>query len=129
APRHPIYIDLLPEPARAVIGKVHPQGVPAMALLETEGFRPTGLADILDAGPTLASGRDTIPTVRAARVLPACIEKEVEVDLPSLVSTDSVAAFRAVRARVLVDGDLARMTPDVAAALKIKDGATVRVKS
>jgi arginine N-succinyltransferase len=24
APRHPIYVDLLPEPARAVIGKVHP---------------------------------------------------------------------------------------------------------
>ena len=26
APRHPIYVELLPEPARAVIGKVHPQG-------------------------------------------------------------------------------------------------------
>ena len=129
APRHPIYIDLLPEPARAVIGKVHPQGVPAMALLESEGFRPNGLVDIFDAGPTVACGRDNIRTVRDARVLAARIEKEVEVDLPSLVSTDSVAAFRAVRARVLVDGDLARMTPDVAAALKIKDGATVRVKS
>lgn len=129
APRHPIYIDLLPEPARAVIGKVHPQGVPAMALLESEGFRPNGLVDIFDAGPTVACGRDNIRTVRDARVLAARIEKEVEVELPSLVSTDSVAAFRAVRARVLIDGDLVRMTPDVAAALKIKDGAVVRVKS
>ncbi len=129
APRHPIYIDLLPEPARAVIGKVHPQGVPAMALLESEGFRPNGLVDIFDAGPTVACGRDNIRTVRDARVLAARIEKEVEVELPSLVSTDSVSAFRAVRARVLVDGDMVRMTPDVAVALKIKDGATVRVKS
>ena len=129
APRHPIYIDLLPEPARAVIGKVHPQGVPAMALLESEGFRPNGLVDIFDAGPTVACGRDNIRTVRDARVLAARIEKEVEVELPSLDSPDSVSAFRADRARVLIDGDVARMTPDVAAALKIKDGATVRVKS
>ena len=129
APRHPIYIDLLPEPARAVIGKVHPQGVPAMALLESEGFRPNGLVDIFDAGPTVACDRDNIRTVRDARVLTARIENEVEVELPSLVSTDSVSAFRAVRARVLIDGDNVRMTPDVASALKIKDGATVRVKS
>ena len=129
APRHPIYVELLPEAARAVIGKVHPQGVPAMALLESEGFRPNGLVDIFDAGPTVACGRDNIRTVRDARVLTARIEKSVEVELPSLVSTDSVSAFRAVRARVLIDGDLARMTPDVAAALKIKDGAVVRVKS
>lgn len=129
APRHPIYVELLPEPARAVIGKVHPQGVPAMALLESEGFRPNGLVDIFDAGPTVSCLRDNIRTVRDARVLTARVETEVEVDLPSLVSTDSVSAFRAVRARVLVDGDTARMTPDVADALKIKDGATVRVKS
>ena len=77
----------------------------------------------------MACGRDNIRTVRDARVLTARIEKDVEVELPSLVSTDSVSAFRAVRARVLIDGDLARMTPDVAAALKIKDGAVVRVKS
>ena len=77
----------------------------------------------------MACGRDNIRTVRDARVLSARIEKEVEVELPSLVSTDSVSAFRAVRARVLVDGETVHMTPDVAAALKIKDGATVRVKS
>jgi arginine N-succinyltransferase len=31
-----------------------PQGVPAMALLESEGFRPNGLIDIFDAGPTVS---------------------------------------------------------------------------
>ena len=129
APRHPIYAELLPEPARAVIGKVHPQGVPAMALLESEGFRPNGLVDIFDGGPTVACGRDNIRTVRDARVLTVRIEKEVEVELPSLVSTDSIAAFRAVRARVLVDNDTVHMTPDIAAALKVGAGDTVRVKS
>jgi arginine N-succinyltransferase len=129
APRHPIYIELLPEPARAVIGKVHPQGVPAMALLESEGFRPNGLVDIFDAGPTVACGRDNIRTVRDARRLTARIADEVEAELPALISTDRVAGFRAVRQRAAIDGDTVRLSRETADALKVKVGDVVRVKS
>ncbi|KQP48277.1 arginine N-succinyltransferase [Brevundimonas sp. Leaf280] len=129
APRHPIYTELLPEPARAVIGKVHPQGVPAMALLESEGFRPNGLVDIFDAGPTVACGRDNIRTVRDARRLVVQIVEGVEAELPALISTDSVAAFRAVRAKADIDGDAVRLTAETAAALKVRSGDIVRVKS
>jgi arginine N-succinyltransferase len=129
APRHPIYTELLPEPARAVIGKVHPQGVPAMALLESEGFRPNGLVDIFDAGPTVSCGRDNIRTVRDARRLTVEIVGSVEAELPALISTDSIGAFRAVRAKADIEGDIVRLTAETAAALKIKAGATVRVKS
>ena len=129
APRHPIYTELLPEPARAVIGKVHPQGVPAMALLESEGFRPNGLVDIFDAGPTVSCGRDNIRTVRDARRLAVEIVGSVEAELPALISTDSIAAFRAVRAKADIEGDIVRLTAETAAALKIKAGAPVRVKS
>ena len=129
APRHPIYIALLPEPARAVIGKVHPQGVAAMALLESEGFRPNGLIDIFDAGPTVSCSRDHIRTVRDARRLTASVVKDVEAELPSLVSTDSVGDFRAVRGRVGIDGDTVRLPAEVAEALKVRTGDVVRVKS
>ncbi|MFA4951780.1 arginine N-succinyltransferase [Brevundimonas sp.] len=129
APRHPIYIELLPEAARAVIGKVHPQGVPAMALLESEGFRPNGLVDIFDAGPTVACGRDNIRTVRDARRLTVAIAEEVEAELPALISTDSVGGFRAVRQRTHIDGDIATLTRETADALKVRAGDTVRVKS
>lgn len=129
APRHPIYTELLPEPARAVIGKVHPQGVPAMALLESEGFRPNGLVDIFDAGPTVACGRDNIRTVRDARRLTVQIVEGVEAELPALISTDSVAAFRAVRAKADIDGDAVRLNAETAAALKVRGGDPVRVKS
>ncbi|WP_284878328.1 arginine N-succinyltransferase [Brevundimonas sp. MEB006b] len=129
APRHPIYTELLPEPARAVIGKVHPQGVPAMALLESEGFRPNGLVDIFDAGPTVACGRDNIRTVRDARRLTVQIVEGVEAELPALISTDSVAAFRAVRAKADIDGDAVRLNAETAAVLKVRGGDTVRVKS
>ncbi|MDI1327405.1 MAG: arginine N-succinyltransferase [Brevundimonas sp.] len=129
APRHPIYIDLLPEPARAVIGKVHPQGVPAMALLESEGFRPNGLIDIFDAGPTVACGRDNIRTVRDARRLTVAVAAEVEAELPALISTDSVSDFRAVRQRALIEGDTATLTAETADALRVRAGDTVRVKT
>lgn len=129
APRHPIYIDLLPEPARAVIGKVHPQGVPAMALLESEGFRPNGLVDIFDAGPTVTCGRDNIRTVRDARRLTVALAAEVESELPALISTDSVAAFRAVRQRAVIEGDIVTLTRETADALKVRAGDVVRVKT
>ncbi|MFN3353083.1 MAG: arginine N-succinyltransferase [Brevundimonas sp.] len=129
APRHPIYIQLLPEPARAVIGKVHPQGVPAMALLESEGFRPNGLVDIFDAGPTVSCERDNIRTVRDARVLKVRIADEVEAELVALVSTASVQGFRAVRQKVEIAEDAAILNRETAAALKVREGDLVRVKS
>ncbi|MCS6624845.1 arginine N-succinyltransferase [Roseibacterium beibuensis] len=129
SPRHPIYVELLPEPARAVIGKVHPQGVPAMALLESEGFRPNGLVDIFDAGPTVSCQRDNIRTVRDARRLTVAIADEVEAELPALISTDNVAAFRAVRQKAAVEGDTVTVTRETADALKVRPGAAVRVKT
>jgi arginine N-succinyltransferase len=129
SPRHPIYVELLPEPARAVIGKVHPQGVPAMALLESEGFRPNGLVDIFDAGPTVSCQRDNIRTVRDARRLTVSVADEVEAELPALISTDNVAAFRAVRQKAAIEGDGVVLNRETADALKIKAGATVRVKA
>ena len=129
APRHPIYVNLLPEAARAVIGKVHPQGVPARALLESAGFRPNGLVDIFDAGPTVSCPRDHIRTVRDARRMTVAIAPEVEAELPSLISTDRVGAFRAVRQRASLDGDTATLSSETADALKVRAGDTIRVKT
>lgn len=129
APRHPIYVELLPDPARAVIGKVHPQGVPAMALLESEGFRPNGLVDIFDAGPTVSCARDNIRTVRDARVMTVALADQVEAELPALISTAAVGRFRAVRGKVAIEGDTAHMTPEMAATLKVRAGDQVRVKN
>lgn len=129
APRHPIYVELLPEPARAVIGKVHPQGVPAMALLESEGFRPNGLIDIFDAGPTVSCGRDNIRTVRDARAMSVAVAEEVEAELPALISTAAVAGFRAVRQKAQIDGSTVILSRETAEALKVRPGDMVRVKS
>jgi arginine N-succinyltransferase len=67
-PRYPVYVALLPESARAVIGKPHPNGVPAMKMLETEGFGFDGYVDIFDGGPTVSARTDQVRTVRESRV-------------------------------------------------------------
>jgi len=68
-PRYPIYASMLPENARAAIGRPHPGSEPARAMLEAEGFRYQGYVDIFDAGPTLSVQTDYIRTLRESRVV------------------------------------------------------------
>ncbi len=63
-PKHPIYIAMLPEGARKVLGKPHDTGVPAMRMLEREGFTYSRYIDIFDGGPTMCVHTDHVATVR-----------------------------------------------------------------
>ena len=63
-PRTPIYVALLPESARAVIGQPHPSGRPALKMLEAEGFAFDRYVDIFDGGPTVTAATDSIRTIR-----------------------------------------------------------------
>ena len=68
-PRHPIYIDMLPESAREVIGRVHPSTTPARALLESEGFFNRGYVDIFDGGPTIEARISNLRVVRDSQAV------------------------------------------------------------
>jgi arginine N-succinyltransferase len=67
--------------------------------------------------------------VRDARELTVALADEVEAELPSLISTNAVSGFRAVRARVGLNDQTAILTRDVADALRVRAGDTVRVKA
>lgn len=66
-PKHPVYIAMLPETARAVIGLPHPSGRAAMRMLENEGFAYENYVDIFDGGPTMIARTDQVRTVRDAQ--------------------------------------------------------------
>jgi arginine N-succinyltransferase len=66
-PRHPIYVDLLPDDVREAIGRPHAMSAPALRMLEEEGFRHAGHVDIFDAGPIVAAPVARVGTVRAHR--------------------------------------------------------------
>ncbi len=66
-PSHPVYIAMLPEAAKAVIGIPHPSGRAAMRMLENEGFAWEKYIDIFDGGPTMTVKTDNIATIKNAR--------------------------------------------------------------
>ncbi|GIX00005.1 MAG: arginine N-succinyltransferase [Pirellulaceae bacterium] len=63
-PKYPIYTALLPAGARQVMGEVHHQTRPALAMLEAEGFHKTDMIDIFDGGPVVKCVRTEIDAVR-----------------------------------------------------------------
>lgn len=129
APRYPIYVELLPDAAQKAVGRVHRDGVAAKALLESEGFRDTGLVDIFDAGPTVSCRRDDIRTVRESRRLRLQFAQDPADELSlGLVSHDAIRDFRAVRAPVAIDAEHAYVGKDTAEVLKLREGDQVRVK-
>lgn len=66
-PKTPIYVDLLADSAKAVMGQPHPSGRAALRMLESEGFVFDRYIDIFDGGPTVTAPTDQIRTVREAR--------------------------------------------------------------
>ena len=62
-PKSPIYVSMLPESAKAVIGQPHPTGRAALKMLENENFDWDGYIDIFDGGPTVTARTDKIRTL------------------------------------------------------------------
>lgn len=124
-PRYPIYKDLLPEDAQAVIGECHPDGVGAKRLLEAEGFRYEKFVDIFDAGPTLEVRRNQIRTVKESRMY--TVENGEDGTTRALISNNRIKDFRAVFARISVNNGSVALTAELSKALRVKTGDEVRV--
>ena len=68
-PKFPLYTCFLSEDARNVIGQVHPDTEPALAMLKSEGFSYQGYVDIFDAGPAVECETGKIRAVRDSQAL------------------------------------------------------------
>jgi arginine N-succinyltransferase len=115
-PKHPIYIAMLPEAARAVMGLPHPTGRAAMRMLEAEGFSHQGYIDIFDGGPTMAAQTDAIRTVRDAATA-TIVATDAPDGEPGLIAAGRLEQFRGARGRIArQDGGIA-IDAETAAAL------------
>lgn len=128
-PRHPLYVSLLPPQVQAVIGRVHHDTEPALALLQAEGFAIQPEVDIFDAGPLVRARVDGIRTVRTTRTAvvrsaAAAVPAEAPVRLLAQPGLD----FRACLAGIVAhdDGSVS-LAPATAGALEVeaKDRITV----
>ena len=92
-PKHPVYVAMLNEEAKKVIGVPHPTGRAAMRMLENEGFAAEGYVDIFDGGPTMTARTDQVRSVRKS--VPARIAStELDIGERALIATGTLDSFR-----------------------------------
>ncbi len=128
-PKHPVYIAMLSDAARHVIGIPHPTGRAAMRMLENEGFAWENYIDIFDGGPTMTVRTDQIRSIREARdgAVVAVDDGlgEHKTGEKMLVAHGHMADFRCAYGWVEPrDGGVA-IDPECASVLGIGTGATV----
>jgi arginine N-succinyltransferase len=67
-PHYPVYVPLLPGPAQAAMGQIHPDGELAFDLLTEEGFEADEYIDIFDGGPILQAHKHALRSFSGAMV-------------------------------------------------------------
>src|SRR5690606_21750267 len=124
--KFPLYTCFLSEEARSVIGRVHPDTEPALAMLKAEGFSYQGYVDIFDAGPAIEVETDKIRAVRDSQTLVLAIGTPGEDSVPYLIHNRkredcriAAASARAASGTLVVD-------PLTAKRLQLSAGASVR---
>lgn len=121
-PEHPIYLCLLSEAARETIGTVHPETVPALALLQGEGFHETDLIDIFDGGPTLECEIRSIDAVQRC-LAGQVVSIERSINGPTMIASSMHGGFAAVLAPIQTSGgDGVSIETATALALGLKVG-------
>ena len=126
-PRHPIYVSLLPQSAQQVIGQVHLNTAPALKLLEDEGFINRGYVDLFDAGPTVECQLRQIKSVRASHTARLQIGPSSANGATLALCNPKLSQFRAtVTNNALIDADTLIVSAEVANALQLADGDSIR---
>ena len=123
-PKTPIYVSLLPDAAKAVMGQPHPTGRAALRMLEAEGFSFDRYVDIFDGGPTVSCRTDQVQTVRQATD-----ERVARIGeggpLKMLLSAGRMKSFRACLGEVRRVEDGMEITREVAELLEVGEGDTI----
>ena len=98
-PRHPLYVDMLPDDAKAAIGIVHPNTRPAYNLLLEEGLRYKGYVDIFDGGATLQADIENLRAIKESQSVTVQIEQPENIavgDEAYIVANDDYENYRAI---------------------------------
>lgn len=129
-PNNPVYVNLLPQKARDVLGQVHINTVPARRLLEQEGFRYENYVDIFDGGPSLEARLQDIRAIRDSRLCLTNIGQPKGAGEGNyyLISNTKVTDFRCILIQRSVPfGNAMTLTQEEADTLCIRAKEPVRV--
>ena len=124
-PKTPIYVSMLPEAARAVIGQPHPTGRAALKMLETEGFVWDSYVDVFDGGPTVTARTDDIRTIRECGQA-TLAEEPAEYGKTMMIASGQLASFVACYGKVAdCGGGKVSIDADARSMLGAEPGATI----
>lgn len=127
-PRHPIYIPLLPLKAQAVIGKVHSKTMPALHLLEKQGFKTGKWVDIFDAGPYAVANREDIKMLQNIKqsIVDEIVKSKSDIPMTPVLVANNSLDFRACMSNIIkkTSGTVAIDT-DLARALNTEKGSVI----
>lgn len=125
-PKHPLYLDLLPQDARSVVGSPHEETRGALKILEKQGFQKSAYVDIFDAGPHLFSPTDAIHAVAASTVATVHELRSPFTAANKAIVSNARIHFRATLASILIEEQGVVLHPDVARTLQVELGDSVR---
>lgn len=131
-PRHPLYVDMLPDDAKAAIGIVHPNTRPAYNLLLEEGLRYKGYVDIFDGGATLQADIENLRAIKESQSVVVQIEQPENIavgDEPYIVANDDYQNYRAILVYSKPSKEELQLTKEQAEQLNAENGCLVHVLS
>jgi len=126
-PKHPIYVPLLPKKARKVLGKVHKNTRPALAMLEQEGFTFMNEIDIFDAGPAYSCAKTEVKSIQNSVTRSVTVGKVTPDKAQRALVSNTQLEFKCVKARIALTDDSVTITEATARALNLKDGDEARL--
>ena len=104
-PKQPIYVNLLSQTARDVIGKPNDKGRAALAMLEKEGFLWRGQIDIFDGAPSVDTFIDHIETIRSSSTAKIAGHVSSSDDTQYLVCGGDIGSFAACISTLEISSD------------------------
>ena len=124
-PKHPVYVSMLSEEAKKVIGLPHPTGRAAMRMLENEGFAYEGYVDIFDGGPTMLARTDNVKSIAGASSA-TISATNLDKGEKALIATGRLSDFRCCYgAREMGDDGSVAVDSLTADTLQVSEGDTV----
>jgi len=125
-PKHPLYVNMLPQAAQEVIGQPNMVGKPALKMLNAEGFNWNGHVDIFDAAPSVDTRIDDIKSVSNSRSAEVIGISEAENDELAMIASSEINSFAAMSTTISVEKGGVRIPRAILKELNLELGDTVR---
>jgi arginine N-succinyltransferase len=127
-PKWPVYVSLLPQEVQDYLGKTHDKTLPALRMLNREGFVFTQEIDPFDGGPRLGCRTDEIETLKNSQTaILDSIETPYEQKEPAMLISNTRLDFRACFGNLtILEPGLAALPAEIAQALQVSLGDEIR---